>query len=129
MLGGCTVAQAPAPQIAAASRVPSLYREMYGTRPDERFAIPAVDLSKVDPRFWRREVADPTGERAGTVVVDTGSYFLYWTLGEGRAIRYGVGLGREGFGWDGSATIQRKAQWPTWTPPAEMIAREPELEE
>ena len=129
LLGGCTVAQAPAPQVASTSRVPPLYREMYGARPGERFAIPAVDLSKVDPRFWRREVADPTGERAGTVVVDTGSYFLYWTMEGGRAMRYGVGLGREGFGWNGTATIERKAQWPTWTPPAEMIAREPELEE
>ncbi|GAB5377802.1 MAG: hypothetical protein AcusKO_42640 [Acuticoccus sp.] len=89
---------------------------------------PAVDLRQVDPKYWRREVPDPTGERPGTVVVDTGTFYLYWTLEGGRAMRYGVGLGREGFGWDGAARIPFKREWPTWTPPAEMIAREPELE-
>ena len=130
LLGGCTVTDAPTPQLAAPTKpaIPPVYQAMYGPRPNERFPIPAVDLSKVDPRFWRREVADPTGERPGTVVVDTGAFYLYWTMEGGRAMRYGVGLGREGFGWDGRARIPFKRAWPTWTPPAEMIAREPELE-
>ena len=131
LLGGCTVTETPSPQLASSARpvVPPVYRAMYGPRPDERFPIPAVDLSKVDPRYWRREVPDPTGERPGTVVVDTGTFYLYWTMEGGRAMRYGVGLGREGFGWDGRARIPFKRKWPTWTPPAEMIAREPELEQ
>ena len=130
LLGGCTVTNAPTSQLAAPAKpvVPPVYQAMYGPRPNERFAIPAVDLSQIEPRFWRREVADPTGERPGTVVVDTGAFTLYWTMEGGRAMRYGVGLGREGFGWDGRARIPFKRAWPTWTPPAEMIAREPELE-
>lgn len=128
LISGCTTSQLPPTDMTGATRIPPVYLAMYGPRPDERFPIPAVDLKKVDPVFWRREVPDPTGERPGTVVVDTGNYFLYWTMPGGRAMRYGVGLGREGFSWDGSATIARKAAWPVWTPPAEMIAREPELE-
>ncbi len=128
LLGGCTVSQTAPPEMGSASRVPAIYRSFYGPRPDEQFAIPAVDLARLDPAFWRREVPNPTGERPGTVVVDTGTFYLYWTMEGGRAMRYGVGLGREGFSWDGAATIERKQAWPTWTPPAEMIAREPELE-
>ncbi|MEM7693208.1 MAG: L,D-transpeptidase [Pseudomonadota bacterium] len=128
LLGGCTVTETTQPQVSAKPQIPELYQVMYGPRPNERFPIPAVDLRQVDPRYWRREVPDPTGERPGTVVVDTGTFYLYWTLEGGRAMRYGVGLGRDGFGWDGAARIPFKREWPTWTPPAEMIAREPELE-
>lgn len=128
VLGGCTVAETPAPQVATAPRIPEVYKLMYGPRPNERFPIPAVHLRQVDRKYWRREVPDPTGEGPGVVVVDTGTFYLYWTMEGGRAMRYGVGLGREGFGWDGEARIPFKREWPTWTPPAEMIAREPELE-
>jgi len=128
VLAGCTTSGLPAPETAGPAGVPPRYLAMYGPRPDEPFPIPAVDIARVNPAYWRQEVADPTGEPPGTVVVDTGNFVLYWTMEGGRAMRYGVGLGREGFGWDGTATIARKAAWPTWTPPAEMIAREPELE-
>jgi lipoprotein-anchoring transpeptidase ErfK/SrfK len=64
---------------------------------------------------------------AGTVVIDTANTFLYYVLGDGKAIRYGIGVGRDGFGWSGSETVTRKAEWPDWTPPAEMIARQPYL--
>ncbi|RAH99572.1 L,D-transpeptidase [Acuticoccus sediminis] len=101
---------------------------MYGPRPEEQFPLPAVDLSKVQPQYLRREVRDPTGERPGTVVVDTGTRYLYLVRENGRAIRYGIGVGRDGFSWNGEAKIQYKRAWPTWTPPAEMIARQPELE-
>lgn len=123
-----TVTQQPARQVTAGSPVPEFYRVMYGPRPEEPFPIPAVDLRQVDPRYWRREVPNPTGERPGTIVVDTGTFYLYWTMQDGKAMRYGVGLGREGFGWDGVADIRRKQAWPVWTPPAEMIERDPELE-
>ena len=72
---------------------------------------------------------DPTGERPGTIIVDTSSHFLYLVLGNGQAMRYGVGLGRAGFEWSGRANVQWKQKWPKWTPPAEMIARQPELEQ
>ena len=66
-------------------------------------------------------------EAPGTIVIDTGNTALYYVLGQGRAIRYGVGVGREGFTWSGVQTISRKAEWPDWHPPAEMVARQPYL--
>jgi lipoprotein-anchoring transpeptidase ErfK/SrfK len=72
-------------------------------------------------------VAFNTNEAPGTIVIDTGSTQLYYVLGQGRAIRYGVGVGREGFTWSGVQTISRKTEWPDWYPPAEMIARQPYL--
>ena len=94
----------------------------------EPFPIAPVDLSKIDRQFWRQMVPDPTGEPAGTIVVDPDAKFLWLVMQDGQAMRYGVGVGREGFAWNGAATIARKAQWPKWTPPREMIARQPELE-
>ena len=78
-------------------------------------------------RLRRTVVAFNTPEAPGTIVIDTGNTALYYVLGQGRAIRYGVGVGREGFTWSGVQTISRKAEWPDWHPPAEMIARQPYL--
>ncbi|PZO75223.1 MAG: L,D-transpeptidase [Mesorhizobium amorphae] len=101
---------------------------MYGPMPQEDFPIPAVDLSRVDSRFYRQLVDDPTGEQPGTIVVDTQNYYLYLVQPGGTAMRYGVGLGRQGFTWAGEGVVQYKRPWPRWTPPATMIARQPELE-
>lgn len=101
------------------------YLAMYGERPDEAHPLPATDLSEVDPQFLRRIVTYPTPERPGTIVVDTDNRFLYLVLQDGKAIRYGIGVGKQGMSWRGRATIRRKAQWPSWTPTAAMIAREP----
>ena len=78
-------------------------------------------------RLRRATVAFSSNEAAGTIVIDTGNTALYYALGGGRAIRYGVGVGREGFTWSGVQTISRKAEWPDWHPPAEMVARQPYL--
>jgi lipoprotein-anchoring transpeptidase ErfK/SrfK len=83
--------------------------------------------SVVPERLRRAIVAFDTREAPGTVIIDTGNTALYYVLGQGRAIRYGVGVGREGFTWSGVQTISRKAEWPDWHPPAEMIARQPYL--
>jgi lipoprotein-anchoring transpeptidase ErfK/SrfK len=83
--------------------------------------------SVVPERLRRAEVAFDTREAPGTVIIDTGNTALYFVLGQGRAIRYGVGVGRDGFTWSGVQTISRKAEWPDWHPPAEMIARQPYL--
>jgi lipoprotein-anchoring transpeptidase ErfK/SrfK len=83
--------------------------------------------SVVPERLRRSVVALDTGEAPGTVIIDTGNTMLYYVLGQGRAIRYGVGVGREGFTWSGVQTISRKAEWPDWHPPAQMIARQPYL--
>jgi lipoprotein-anchoring transpeptidase ErfK/SrfK len=69
----------------------------------------------------------PTNEPAGTIVIDTAHAYLYLTLGRSQALRYGIGVGRQGFTWSGSETIVRKAEWPDWFPPAEMVARQPYL--
>jgi lipoprotein-anchoring transpeptidase ErfK/SrfK len=78
-------------------------------------------------RLRRTTVAFDTREAPGTIIIDTGNTALYYVLGGGRAIRYGVGVGREGFTWAGVQTISRKAEWPDWHPPAEMVARQPYL--
>jgi lipoprotein-anchoring transpeptidase ErfK/SrfK len=83
--------------------------------------------SAVSERLRRTVVAFNTREAPGTVIIDTGNTALYYVLGQNRAIRYGVGVGREGFTWSGTQTISRKAEWPDWHPPAQMIARQPYL--
>ncbi|MBA3517647.1 MAG: L,D-transpeptidase [Rhizobiales bacterium] len=82
-----------------------------------------------DPQYQAQVVQFATAEAPGTIVIDTGAKFLYYVMKDGLAIRYGVGVGKEGFGWSGVVEIGRKAEWPTWTPPAEMIERRPELVE
>ena len=80
------------------------------------------------PARLRRQVVDyATREAPGTIIIDTPNTYLYYLLGGGRAIRYGIGIGREGFTWSGVKTVERKAEWPDWVPPAEMIARQPYL--
>ena len=78
-------------------------------------------------RLRRQVVAYPTREAPGTVIIDTPHTYLYLVLGGGQAMRYGIGVGRDGFTWSGTQTITKKAEWPDWTPPPEMIAREPYL--
>ena len=102
------------------------YLAMYGPLPDEKFPVPAIDLTKLDPNMFRTQVDDPTGERPGTIVVNTSERHLYLVQEGGQAIRYGVGIGREGFAWQGKAVVGRKAEWPIWTPPKEMQVRQPE---
>ncbi len=118
----------PEPQISIDEGIGS-FASMYGPLYDGGFEVPAVAWEKVDRRLRRQIVADPTGEAPGTLIVDTANHFLYLVRPGGEAIRYGVGLGREGFEWAGRAEIKWKKQWPTWTPPAEMIARDPKLAE
>jgi lipoprotein-anchoring transpeptidase ErfK/SrfK len=75
----------------------------------------------------RKEVVDPTGQPPGTVTINTRERKLYLSLGDGRALQYGIGVGRQGFSWKGVAEVGRKAFWPGWTPPPEMLARQPGL--
>jgi lipoprotein-anchoring transpeptidase ErfK/SrfK len=83
--------------------------------------------AEIDPIFDRYEVNDPTGEKPGTIVVETKERQLYYVLPNKRAVRYGVAVGDEAFGWTGTATVQRKAEWPDWNPPAEMKKRWPHV--
>ena len=101
-------------------------KKMYGPVPDEKFPIPAVDLGKIDPKFFRQTVRYDSTEAAGTIIVDPANHYVYRIEGEGNATRYGANFGRAGFLWSGEAYVGRKAEWPVWTPPKEMIARQPE---
>ncbi len=99
----------------------------YGAVPDKKFPISAVDISQVDPKYFRRTVNYESDEAPGTIIVDNANYFVYRIEGDGKATRYGANVGRQGFLWHGEAYIGRKAEWPTWTPPPEMIKRQPEV--
>ena len=100
--------------------------KLYGPVPDKRFAIPAVDVRKIDPKYYRTTVRYDSKEEPGTIIVDPGKYYVYRIEGDGNATRYGANVGRAGFLWSGEAYVGRKSEWPTWTPPKEMIARQPE---
>lgn len=100
--------------------------KIYGPRPNEKFPIPAVDISKMDPKFFRQTVRYDSKEAPGTIIVDPANYFVYRIEGDGYATRYGANVSRPGFLWSGEVYVGRKAEWPTWTPPKEMIARQPE---
>jgi lipoprotein-anchoring transpeptidase ErfK/SrfK len=86
-----------------------------------------VPTAALDPQFQRYEVDYSTSEKPGTIVIYTRDRLLYFVLPGGKAIRYGVGVGNEAFGWTGAADVARKAEWPRWTPPAEMLERWPHL--
>jgi lipoprotein-anchoring transpeptidase ErfK/SrfK len=92
-------------------------------------ALPSDEGSVVEmPARLRRQVVNySTREAPGTIIIDTPNTYLYLVLGNGQAMRYGIGVGRDGFTWSGVQTITRKAEWPAWTPPPEMIARQPYL--
>jgi lipoprotein-anchoring transpeptidase ErfK/SrfK len=100
---------------------------MYGAVQDGPFLIPAVDGRRVEPEFLRQVVPVPANvpDEPGTIVVDPAHRFLYLVGDDGQAIRYGIGVGREGFAWSGTAAVQSKQEWPKWFPPADMMARDP----
>ncbi|HSM41362.1 MAG TPA: L,D-transpeptidase [Afifellaceae bacterium] len=91
----------------------------------EEFPVQPVSLARIPPQFHRQVVRNPTGEPAGTIVVDPNQKFLYLVLNDRRAMRYGIGVGRAGFGWSGEAVIKAKRRWPAWHPPKEMQERDP----
>lgn len=129
LLGGCVSTRLPHQPVAAVAPpvAPPAVPPMYAALPDERFPVPEVDVGQLDRRFWRTEVDYPTPERPGTLIVDTPAKYLYHVLPGGRATRYGIGVGREGFAWSGRAVVAYKREWPRWTPPDSMVLRQPEL--
>ncbi|WP_310620752.1 L,D-transpeptidase [Flexibacterium corallicola] len=104
------------------------YLSIYGPRPDEKFPLPAIDLTQISDRKYLRQIVPYQGpEHAGTLVVDPANHFLYLVRGDGTALRYGVGVGKAGLEWNGEAVVQYKRQWPRWTPTKDMIGRDPSL--
>ncbi len=140
-LAGCTstnpnpginaAAATPAPlppgPAGAADAIEPNYNAIYAEVKDGSFVVPAVNYSQVNSAFLRKNIAYSTPESAGTIVVDPANHYLYHVEGGGRATRYGVGVGREGFVWAGEATIHSKQEWPDWYPPKEMLDRRPDL--
>jgi lipoprotein-anchoring transpeptidase ErfK/SrfK len=126
-LSGCVDTLSAPPAMSVLPTIDPYYARLYDEVPGERYPVPAVDLYDVNPDYLRKVVDYGGSEAPGTVIVDSANRYLYLVQPSGQAIRYGVGVGREGFGWSGAATIRRKSEWPTWTPPSSMIARQPEL--
>jgi lipoprotein-anchoring transpeptidase ErfK/SrfK len=113
-----------------AYRDPALARRfasLYGPGSGEPHALPSVRMADLDPAFIRATVSYRTGEAPGTIIIDPQNHYLYLIQEGGLAIRYGVGVGRQGFGWSGTAAVRDKKDWPDWYPPKEMLARQPEL--
>lgn len=98
-----------------------------GVKEDNGFAYRVTNFKKIHPTWHRQMVKYFSPEPPGTLVVDTRNHFLYIIWGNDTALRYGVGVGREGFKWYGTAQVNRKALWPRWVPPPEMLKRQPDL--
>lgn len=121
LLAACLPALAPAPP-------PEFDPIDYATRRDGPHRLRAIDLDSIPDFLHRQVVSYATDEAPGTIVIENSNRLLFLILEHGYALRYGISVGREGFDWTGESTVYRKAQWPTWTPPPEMIEREPHLE-
>ncbi|MDF1608494.1 L,D-transpeptidase [Hoeflea sp. YIM 152468] len=100
----------------------------YGAVLDEPFPIAAIPDGIVPERFWRQQVVNPfPNEAPGTLIVDPNAFYLHLVEGRDTAMRYGIGVGRQGFSWSGDAVVQYKRKWPRWKAPDDMVARNPEL--
>jgi lipoprotein-anchoring transpeptidase ErfK/SrfK len=117
-----------AEQVPAEPEVDPELAAMYARRADGDRMLPAVDVAAFHRELLRNQVEYATAEPPGSIIIDTRGPFLYFVEPGGMATRYGIAIGREGFGWTGDGTIQRTARWPRWTPPPEMIERDPSLE-
>ncbi len=115
--------------LAASSPALSATASAYfsGVKEDNGFAYRVTNFKKIHPTWHRQMVKYFSPEPPGTLVVDTRNHFLYIIWGNDTALRYGVGVGREGFKWYGTAQVDRKALWPRWVPPPEMLKRQPDL--
>ncbi|MGE3644708.1 MAG: L,D-transpeptidase [Beijerinckiaceae bacterium] len=125
-LGACQERRPMTYASVADSGVDPSVRAHYASFQDDGYTVPAINTRRYNRRFLRQVVSYDGEKQPGSIVVDTPNRFLYFITGNNRAIRYGIGVGRDGFRWGGVAKVGRKAPWPTWTPPKDMIARDPE---
>jgi lipoprotein-anchoring transpeptidase ErfK/SrfK len=109
------------------SSIPPQRLAHYGRTDDAGHWLPAIPVADVPSQYLRKEVDYRSSERPGTIVVDTTTRHLYFILGNGRAIRYGVGIGRQGYAWKGKGTIRYKREWPRWTPSEAYVADKPAM--
>jgi len=128
LLGLSLSITAPVVADAQMSRVyDPVTRQFVAYAPKKQVVMRGPAKRAVPSQYRRQMVRVRTKEAPGTIIIDTRNKFLYYVLGDGEAIRYGVGVGREGFTWKGTVRLGRKAEWPDWRPPAEMLKRRPEL--
>lgn len=129
-LSGCTSIGSRTEPISAPALKPAppTMPAAYGAILDEPYPIPAIEPGIVAERFWRQRVPNPfPGEAAGTIIVDPNAFYLHLIENSQTAMRYGIGVGRQGFSWSGDAVVQYKRKWPRWKAPDDMVARNPEL--
>lgn len=105
----------------------TVFTNAYTARTDAGYKLPAIPVAKIPAKYRRQTVNYQTTEKPGTIIVDTQEKHLYFVEGGGKAVRYGIGVGREGFEWKGTTRVALKREWPVWTPPPAMIRRQPEL--
>lgn len=124
-LAGCSTTSETSP----VTRVETtrIFSDSYGSVTDAGYTLPAIPISRLDKKFHRQIVDYATKERPGTIVVNTRERFLYYVLPNGKAVRYGIGVGKQGFSWSGEAYVAWKQAWPTWHPPKEMAERKPDV--
>ena len=114
---------------AAVAAVPVANAQHYAAFVDGSFAVSTVPVEKVPAAFQRQDVAYDSAEPAGTIIINTAERHLFLITGKGKATQYGISVGKAGFEWSGVANVTDRKNWPTWTPPKEMIARKPELQQ
>lgn len=102
---------------------------IYAATDDSGIALPGLPVAEIPAEFQRQLVDYPSDQAANTIIIAPGERHLYLVLGQGKALRYGIAVGRDGFLWSGEAVVATRKPWPTWTPPKEMIARRPELQQ
>ncbi|MDQ2067007.1 L,D-transpeptidase [Xinfangfangia sp. CPCC 101601] len=119
---GASVAQLPGPPL------PKPDDALYAAQSDGQFSVPELPIDQI-PEAYRRQVVEyPSDQVPGTIIIHPSQRVLYYVLGKNKAIRYGIAVGAEGFGWSGESIVSKKRHWPTWTPPKEMIERKPSLQ-
>ena len=124
-LASCSTA--PISPIGEKVATNQIFSSGYGPVEDHGYALPAIPINKVNERFHRQIVDYTTAEKPGTIIVNTPNRFLYFVLPGGKAVRYGIGVGKAGFAWEGRAYVAWKQEWPTWHPPKEMAVRKPDI--
>lgn len=125
-LAGCSSTTSETTEITRVE-TSKIFTDSYGQVSDAGYALPAIPINRVDKKFHRQIVDYSTSEKSGTIIVNTRERFLYYILPGGKAVRYGIGVGKQGFSWEGEAYVAWKQAWPMWHPPKEMAERKPDI--
>ncbi|MCB5205339.1 L,D-transpeptidase [Neorhizobium sp. T786] len=125
-LAGCSSTTSETTEVTRVE-TSKIFTDSYGQVSDAGYALPAIPINRVDKKFHRQIVDYSTSEKSGTIIVNTRERFLYYILPGGKAVRYGIGVGKQGFSWEGEAYVAWKQAWPMWHPPKEMAERKPDI--